>query len=102
MTDVTGLIGEDHARILRLFAVLDDLARDRDRGRDRCGQAGLAGTWDRLASLLALHIQAEEEICYVPLLPDTARLRDATAPRHCPAATNAAGLQDTDPAAAAG
>jgi hypothetical protein len=65
-TDVTGLIADDHARILRLFTALDDLAR---APQPHTRPAGLASTWDRLAGLLELHIQAEEQICHPALLP---------------------------------
>lgn len=54
----------EHARILRLFRALDDLAR---RGDSAVARLGLSQVWTRLASLVEVHTRAEEEICF-PLL----------------------------------
>lgn len=54
------LIVTEHARILRLFRALDDLAR---RG-DSVTRWGLSQVWARLANLLEVHTRAEEEICF--------------------------------------
>jgi hemerythrin HHE cation binding domain-containing protein len=61
ISEVGELIVAEHARILRLFRALDDLARRGDAGVARLG---LAQVWARLASLLEVHTQAEEEICF--------------------------------------
>jgi hypothetical protein len=55
------LVLGEHARILRLFAAIDDLARPEPAGP---GGAALSGVWHRLADLLDAHTEAEEEICY--------------------------------------
>lgn len=55
------LIVAEHARILRLFRALDDLAR---RGDSAVARWGLSQVWARLASLLEVHTRAEEEICF--------------------------------------
>jgi hypothetical protein len=47
----------EHARILRLFTALEDL-------RAGSGQAVLGRAWGRLADLLEVHADAEEEIYY--------------------------------------
>jgi Hemerythrin HHE cation binding domain len=51
----------DHDRIGRLVGALDDAARDR---RDTDARWPLAPVWRRLAALLVLHADAEEEITY--------------------------------------
>jgi Hemerythrin HHE cation binding domain len=60
--DIFELIMADHRRIRRLSGALDDTAR-------WGGDSGwmLAHAWQRLASLLEAHTQAEEEICYLPM-----------------------------------
>jgi hypothetical protein len=55
------LIVTEHARILRLFRALDDLAR---RGDSAVARLALSQVWARLASLLEVHTRAEEEICF--------------------------------------
>lgn len=65
--DVIDLITDDHAQIRRLFAALDEFARDSEQmtgspapnGDDRM----LGETWAALSSRLDAHIDAEEEIC---------------------------------------
>lgn len=79
MTDVAELIISDHERIHRLFAALDDAARyaAADSGVGRSPHWMLAATWARVASLLALHAEAEREICFVAMFgPGLDRLRD--------------------------
>jgi hypothetical protein len=61
ISEIGELIVAEHARILRLFRALDDLARRGDAGVARLG---LAQVWTRLASLLEVHTRAEEEICF--------------------------------------
>jgi len=64
VADIVELILADHARIRRLFAVLDDAVRS-------AGQPGacemLSQAWARLEGLIELHAAAEEEICYLAL-----------------------------------
>jgi Hemerythrin HHE cation binding domain len=59
--DLVQLILTDHDRIGRLVGALDDAARDR---RDTDARWPLAPVWRRLAALLVLHADAEEEITY--------------------------------------
>lgn len=69
MTDVTELIVADHERLRRLFAALDDVARDAvaSQGR-RCGPDwALAAAWGRIATLLGTHADAEQEMCFLPM-----------------------------------
>jgi hypothetical protein len=61
ISEIGELIVTDHARILRLFKALDDLAR---RGDSAVARSALAQVWARLASLLEVHTRAEEEICF--------------------------------------
>ncbi|MFJ1455416.1 hemerythrin domain-containing protein [Nocardia sp. N2S4-5] len=58
--DITELILDDHHEQRRLFAILEQI--------DRSQTGELAAVWDRLASFLELHAQAEEEIFYPELL----------------------------------
>ena len=58
--DITQLILDDHAEQRRLFAILEQI--------DRGNTAVLSAVWDRLASFLELHAEAEEEIFYPELL----------------------------------
>lgn len=78
--DIIDLILADHARVRRLFAVLEDAARYGEQYRAR---AMLSQAWARLAGLLELHADAEEEICYLALVGQgaqaTAELQDAIA-----------------------
>lgn len=62
--DVIELIMADHRRIRRLCRALDDAARW-SGGSDPDWMP--AYVWQRLASLLEAHAQAEEEICYLPM-----------------------------------
>nr|WP_221333544.1 hemerythrin domain-containing protein [Nocardia transvalensis] len=54
------MILDDHHEQRRLFAILEQV--------DRSRTAELSAIWDRLASFLELHAQAEEEIFYPELL----------------------------------
>ncbi|MGH3254249.1 MAG: hemerythrin domain-containing protein [Streptosporangiaceae bacterium] len=78
--DVIDLILADHARLRRLFAVLEDAAR---YGEQPGARAMLSEAWARLAGLLELHAGAEEEICYLALFGQgaqaAAELQDALA-----------------------
>jgi hypothetical protein len=58
--DITQLILDDHHEQRRQFAILEQI--------DRSDTATLGVVWDRLASFLELHAQAEEEIFYPELL----------------------------------
>jgi hypothetical protein len=61
ISEIGELIIAEHARILRLFRALDDLAR---RGDSAVARLALSQVWARLASLLEVHTRAEEEICF--------------------------------------
>lgn len=61
ISEIGELIVTEHARILRLFRALDDLAR---RSDPAVARLRLAQVWARLASLLEVHTRAEEEICF--------------------------------------
>jgi hemerythrin HHE cation binding domain-containing protein len=61
ISEIEELIVTEHARILRLFRALDDLAR---RGDSAVARLALSQVWARLASLLEVHTRAEEEICF--------------------------------------
>ncbi len=65
--DVIDLITDDHARIRRLFAALDEFARDSEQMTDSPAPSKddrmLGETWPALCWLLDAHIDAEEEIC---------------------------------------
>jgi hypothetical protein len=67
MTDVTELIIGDHERIRRLLTVLDDGARYGAGDGRMCPDWLLPAIWSRLASLLILHADAEQEICFVAM-----------------------------------
>ncbi len=58
--DVTELILSDHHEQRRMFAMLDEI--------DRTDQRTLAAVWGRLAVLLEVHADAEEELFYPRLL----------------------------------
>jgi hypothetical protein len=58
--DITQLILDDHHEQRRLFSILEQI--------DRGNTATLSAVWDRLATFLDLHAQAEEEIFYPELL----------------------------------
>ena len=64
MADIIEVILADHKRIRRMLGALDDAAR---YGEDPCAGWMLAPVWCRLAGLLELHAEAEEEICYLAL-----------------------------------
>jgi hypothetical protein len=64
MTDIIELIMSGHERMLRLQTALHDVARYH---RDAGSGWALASVWDRLATLIDLHTQAEEEICYLAM-----------------------------------
>lgn len=61
--DVIDLITGDHARILRLFTSLDQLTRGRQPTAGACGHL-LGETWAALTRPLAIHLDAEQEICH--------------------------------------
>ena len=67
MADVIDLITDDHARIRRLFAALDEFAHDGEQLTGSPAPSGddrmLGETWSALSRLLDAHIDAEEEIC---------------------------------------
>jgi hypothetical protein len=69
VTDVGELIVADHERIGRLFGALDDAARYAAGGDG--GRGGpdwmLAAIWVRIATLLGLHADAEQEICFMAM-----------------------------------
>ncbi len=67
--DITQQILDDHHRQRKMFAELDDVARD-DRER-------LSALWDRLATFLEVHAEAEEELFYPHLLSVGAGASDA-------------------------
>jgi hypothetical protein len=62
--DVLDLIHADHARIRRLLATVESVARREDPARAR---RILSEAWDRAADLLEADCSAEEEICYPEL-----------------------------------
>jgi hypothetical protein len=64
MADIIEVMLADHKRIRRMLGALDDAAR---YGEDPCAGWMLAPVWRRLADLLELHAEAEEEICYLVL-----------------------------------
>ena len=64
ISEICELIFAEHARILRLFRALDDLAR---RSDPAVARLRLTQVWTRLANLLEVHTRAEEEICF-PLM----------------------------------
>ena len=57
--DIVELILADHHEQRRMFALLDEIGDDAER---------LAPVWDRLAILLEVHADAEEELFYPRLL----------------------------------
>jgi hypothetical protein len=63
MTDVVELIVAEHRRICRLFAALDHAASH----PPRLHPYPAGPVWARLAELLLLHADAEEEICFLPM-----------------------------------
>jgi hypothetical protein len=58
--DITQLILDDHHEQRRLFAILEQI--------DRTDTAALSTVWDRLAALLEVHAEAEEQLFYPQLL----------------------------------
>lgn len=75
--DVIELIMADHRRIRRLREALYDALRF---GGESDPESVVAHVWQRLASLLEVHVRAEEEICFLPMSgsgPGAARIRDA-------------------------
>lgn len=66
--DITELILSDHHEQRRMFAILDEIPRD--------DHASLGAIWTRLATMLEVHAQAEEEIFYPELLRLGERLHD--------------------------
>lgn len=61
MADIVTLVLEDHARMRRMFAELDDVCG---------GTVRLRRLWHELAWLLTAHVGAAEEICCLPFLAD--------------------------------
>ena len=77
--DIIELILADHRRIGHLCHALYDTARYDDAPRP---DWMLGHVWQRLADLLVVHTQAEEETCYLPLLGtggQAERMRDSIA-----------------------
>lgn len=64
MADIIELLLSDHERILRLQTALSDVARYHS---DAGPAWALPNIWDRLATLIELHIEAEEEICFLAM-----------------------------------
>jgi hypothetical protein len=58
--DITQLVLDDHHEQRRLFAILEQI--------DRADTASLASVWNRLATFLDLHAEAEERLFYPALL----------------------------------
>jgi Hemerythrin HHE cation binding domain len=58
--DITQLILDDHHEQRRLFAILEQI--------DPTNTAALRAVWDRLASFLEVHAEAEEQLFYPELL----------------------------------
>jgi len=58
--DITQLILDDHHEQRRLFAILDEI--------DDGDVTTLAAVWERLATFLEVHAEAEEELFYPALL----------------------------------
>lgn len=58
--DITQLILDDHQEQRRLFAILEQI--------DPGDTAALSAVWDRLAALLEVHAEAEEQLFYPELL----------------------------------
>lgn len=58
--DITQLILDDHHEQRRLFAILDEI--------DDGDVKSLGAVWDRLATFLEVHAEAEEELFYPALL----------------------------------
>lgn len=80
--DVSELIRADHERIRRLFATLDHAARyaAAGRGGGRSPDWMLPSMWARIASLLGLHADAEQEICFPAMFgPGWDRMSDMEA-----------------------
>lgn len=82
-TGVAEVILGEHARILRLFGSLDNIAR---RAEPTVAPLMLGQVWARLASMLERHTEAEEEICF-PVLFGRGRhalalMEDAIADHH--------------------
>lgn len=70
--DITELILDDHHRQRRMFAALDDV--------DRTDAESLSAVWNRLATFLEVHAQAEEELFHPPLLRIGRGATDADSP----------------------
>jgi hypothetical protein len=66
MSEITQLILDDHDRMRRAFATLDEIAAAEKDPQRR--QELLSGAWSGLAELLDLHADAEERILYPQLL----------------------------------
>jgi hypothetical protein len=83
MSDVHELMLGDHLRIRRLVGALDDAAQYSARDGRGCRDWTLAASWARFTTLLTLHVDVEQEICFLPIYrgrPDwLAELDDAVA-----------------------
>lgn len=60
MAEIVELIAADHLHIMRWQVRLAELRYHPDKP---AGSSGLAATWNTLASLIDLHMAADEEIC---------------------------------------
>ncbi|MGI8449591.1 MAG: hypothetical protein ACR2MP_20915 [Streptosporangiaceae bacterium] len=67
MTDVLELIIGDHQRIRRLLEALDDAARYAACDERGSPEWTLAAVWARIDTLLTLHADVEQEICFLPI-----------------------------------
>jgi hypothetical protein len=79
MADIIEVILADHKRIRRMLGALDDAA---SYGEDPCAGWMLAPVWCRLADLLELHAEAEEDLLSGPVRAGqaaTAQMQDAIA-----------------------
>jgi hypothetical protein len=60
MADIIDLIGADHLHIMRWAARLGELSR---QGDGHVSRSALVTTWKTLATLIDLHMSADEEVC---------------------------------------
>jgi hypothetical protein len=60
-SDIIELVLADHRRIRRLMDSFKNVVRHGEVS----GTARLANVWERAAELLELHIDAEQEFCYL-------------------------------------
>lgn len=80
MADIVEVILADHRRIRRLVAAVQESGR---RGDAASAAWPLGPVWRRLAAIVELHAEAEQEICYLEMFgsgpPGAAQWRDAVA-----------------------